>query len=127
RDDYCKRGLTCDESSNTCAPHAMAGEACSDRDCAKGLYCDYDLAVPTCAARLSDGSECTFSAACSSGYCVVGTCGRPALFGEPCNTRAQCSSYYCSDEGECAPEPQCYDENAEPAVTTSGTGPGSSG
>ncbi len=52
-----------------CTELPAIGEACIDDDCGEDAYCDSNQATPTCAAKLADGSECTFDDDCESDFC----------------------------------------------------------
>ena len=89
--EHCDSGLLCVDGQCVLDPGpAGNGESCEDRDCAYGLYCDWNLESPVCATRGSagdacddDDDECDYGMVCdSTGHCkeatVVGA-------GESCN------------------------------------------
>jgi len=74
-----------------CAAPAQLGDACSASiRCDTTLYCDTTTtpAMPTCKAKLPDGSTCTTSTVCLSGFCsfTTGTTGTCASL----NGQVQC-------------------------------------
>jgi hypothetical protein len=86
----------------TTAP-AMAGESCTGRPCATGLYCDTSAAAPTCARQLTTaGAQCGVSGACASPlFCDLdaasgtGTCKHAVATGAHCNPTVGSAS--CDD------------------------------
>jgi hypothetical protein len=114
--EECAGGATCTQTDPSCAQAccvgtcatptstpAMAGEACTARPCATGLYCDVGAAAPTCAVQLAAaGAACSAAGACAPPlYCDLdattgaGTCKHAAATGAPCNTHVGSAS--CDD------------------------------
>jgi hypothetical protein len=81
--DSCAAGLSC--IAGKCGPRGAAGTACgATSDCVFGLFCDGpgDRGPGVCAAKRSDGQDCTRQDACK-GRCDFpkGPDGHPALNG----------------------------------------------
>ncbi len=86
-DDECTSGNCVTTSSSmdgTCKPMPAAGEACSG-SCVDGYYCGFasGQTTETCIAVEANGTQCTSSDECMSGYCdstvAPRVCGTQAL------------------------------------------------
>lgn len=72
---YCSTAMT----PYVCAAPAQLGQPCSGNvQCDTTLYCDTTTAMPSCKAKLADGSQCTQGRMCLSNLCsftgASGTC-----------------------------------------------------
>ena len=67
------------EFTASCKPLLAAGTACSTEaaSCAKGLFCDFTAATPTCAPALAKNAACQGGQACAAGLACTPTPGGP--------------------------------------------------
>lgn len=113
----CVDGLTCDPTTNTCAPPRPVGAACvapmilstaPDSTCVAPAECDSVRRV--CVEPKPTGAACSSSSSAielrckRSDYCepATGTCVSRKLDGEPCTVSHECRGWRCS-AGRCVP------------------------
>lgn len=83
-DLVCAKGYYCEPLATACVVQPGDGKPCNAvKTCAEGFYClgATSTADGTCAAKLSDGQDCTSNTECSSGLCIllkVGEGGAPS-------------------------------------------------
>ena len=97
-------GVTCSDSTQTCAALANVGDPCSgSTDCVSTAYCAFGSGTSgsTCAARLADGASCaSASSGCqTTSYCDSSsqTCKPYLAPGAACTADAQCQ-YGCVNQ-----------------------------
>jgi hypothetical protein len=96
---YAEDGLFCSSQTQVCETLVPIGEACADRGCVPGSFCD----LGKCMAQLDSG-PCTGSTeACSAKSYCDGTsrqCLPRLADGSPCEISEECSSDECSETAD---------------------------
>jgi Dickkopf N-terminal cysteine-rich region len=67
----CDSSTYCDIADSKCHPRNATGEACDDRSCVAGNFCNDSR---KCAPALAAGARCTTGIECLSGLCLNGEC-----------------------------------------------------
>jgi len=120
----CDDGLFCAPGDYAEAEHQLTcrvceelpgvGEPCSPSGtCAEDAYCTWVGEESECLALEGDGSECTSSYQCASGFCNPGsqTCDPDGELGDDCSVTTDCRGGYCSTSSHVCEERK---ENGEP-------------
>lgn len=105
----------CDQTSHTCMPVGLAGDACPNGDeCSPGMECD---ATAKCEPTPTLGMPCT-RACGGDAWCQpndqtpgMGTCVKPLENGAVCDGFNECETFYCQDqdpENACLPAYVCF-------------------
>ena len=99
---FCVEPAVCDTTINQCVAPPTAGQPCLNAGCAEPLYCDVDLAVPTCMARPPLGQACTVSYGCEDGATCL--CDDTACTTRSCRTMREPGESCTGPHERCIPD-----------------------